>query len=66
MPARPEAKIEMFYGWRVVATGFVIAAFAWGLGLFEYLPWRGNTLRSDVGTTGGVGRNPLLQQCGAG
>ncbi len=24
----------MFYGWRVVAACFVIAAFAWGLGLF--------------------------------
>ncbi len=23
-----------FYGWRVVAACFVIAAFAWGLGLF--------------------------------
>ena len=24
----------MFYGWRVVAACFVIAAFAWALGLF--------------------------------
>ena len=25
---------DLFYGWRIVATCFVIAAFAWSLGLF--------------------------------
>lgn len=34
MSAFPEAKLEMFYGWRMVGTCFVIAAFAWTLGLF--------------------------------
>ena len=52
----------MFHGWRVVAACFVIAAFAWALGLFgvERLPAGGDRRARLADRRGGVGHHAVL------